>query len=88
MRGWFRRNLWEKQESVEEEWDLDSCRMAHLGKNLPANAGDAKDSSSIPGSGRFPGEGNGIPLQYSCLENPMDRGAWRAAVHGFEKSRT
>ena len=46
MWGWFRRNLWEKQESVEEEWDLDSCRMAHLGKNLPANARDAKDLSS------------------------------------------
>ena len=44
-------------------------------ENLPA---DAEDMSSIPGSGRSPGEGNGNPLQYSCLENPMDRGAWRA----------
>ena len=51
-------------------------------KNLPANAGD---SGSIPGSERFPGEGNGNPLQYSFLENPMDRGAWRATVHGGHK---
>ena len=43
---------------------------------------------SIPGSGRFPGEGNGNPLQYSCLENPTDRGDWRATVHGVAKSRT
>ena len=48
-------------------------------KNPPANAGDV---SSIPESGRSPGEGNGKPLQYSCLENLMDRGAWQATVHG------
>ena len=54
-------------------------------KNLPANAGDA---SSIPGSGRSPGEENGNPLQYSCLRNPMDRGAWRATVCGVAKSWT
>ena len=47
-------------------------------KNPPANAGDAGDMGSIPGSGRSHGEGNGNPLQYSCLENPMDRGAWQA----------
>ena len=46
------------------------------------------DLGSIPGSGRFPGEGNGNPLQYSCLENPMDRGAWWATVHGVAKSQT
>ena len=57
-------------------------------KNPPADAGDARDIGSIPGSGRSPGGGNGNPLQYSCLENPMDRGAWRAAVHGVTKSRT
>jgi len=51
-------------------------------KNPPANAGDA---GSIPGSGRSPEGGNGYPLQYSCLENPMDRGAWRAIVHGVTK---
>ena len=49
-------------------------------KNLPANAGDA---GLISGSGRSPGEGNGDPLQYSCLENPMDRGAWWATVDGI-----
>ena len=47
-----------------------------LVKNPPANAGDVGDAGSIPGSGRSPGEGNGTPLQYSCLENPMDGGAW------------
>ena len=57
-------------------------------KNLPANAGDVRDMGLIPGSGRFPGEGNGNPLQYSCLENPMDRGAWQATVHGVAKSQT
>ena len=51
-------------------------------KNLPASTGDVRDVSSIPGSGGSPGVGNGTPLQYSCLENPMDRGAWWAAVHG------
>ena len=53
-------------------------------KNLPADAGNV---GSIPGSGRSPGEGNGNPLQYSCLENPMDRGAWWASVHGVAESR-
>ena len=50
-------------------------------KNLPARAGNTKDSGFIPGLGRSPGEGNGNPLQYSCLENLMDRGAWRATHH-------
>ena len=54
-------------------------------KDLPANAGDA---GSIPGWRRFPGGGNGNPLQYSCLGNPTDRGAWRATVHGVTKSQT
>ena len=52
-----------------------------LVKNPPANAGDIRDAGSMPGSGRSPGVGNGNPLQYSCLENPVDRGAWRAIVH-------
>ena len=56
--------------------------------NLPANAGDITDVGSIPGSGRSPGEENDNPLQYSCLENPTDRAAWRAIVHGVTKSRT
>ena len=50
-------------------------------KNLPVNAGDIRDTDSIPGLGRSPIGGNCNPLQYSCLENPMDRGAWQAAVH-------
>ena len=53
-----------------------------MGKNLPANLGDA---GSISGPGRSPGEGNEYPFQYSCLENPMDRGAWQAIVHGVAK---
>ena len=57
-------------------------------KNPPADAGDARDAGSIPGSTRVPGEGHGNPLQYPCLENPMDRGAWRATVHGVTKSHT
>ena len=54
-------------------------------KNPPASAGDIRDTGLIPGLGRFPGEGNGNPLQYSCLGNPMDRGAWWAVVHGVAR---
>ena len=54
-------------------------------KNLPANAGDIKDMGLIPGSGRSPGGGHGSPLQYSCLDNPMDREAWLATVHRVAK---
>ena len=57
-------------------------------KNPPANAGDVRDVGSICGLGRSPGGGRGNPLQYSCLENPMDRGAWRATVHGVAMSWT
>ena len=57
-------------------------------KNLPANAEDARDAGSIPGLGSSPGAGNGNLLQYSCLENPMERGAWRATVHRVAKSWT
>ena len=57
-------------------------------ENLPANAGDIRGTGSIPALGRSPGEGNGYPLHSSCLENPMDRGAWQATVHGVTKSRT
>ena len=57
-------------------------------KNLPANAGNTRDAGLIPGSGRFPGGGHGNPLQYSGLENPMDRRAWRATVHGVAKNWT
>ena len=57
-------------------------------KNPSASAGDIRDASSIPGSGRSPGGGHGNPLQYSFLENPMDRGAWWARVHRIAKTQT
>ena len=57
-------------------------------KSPPANAGDTGDVGLIPGPGRCPGEGSGYPFQYSCLENPTDRGAWWASVHGVAKSQT
>ena len=59
-----------------------ASQMVLVVKSPPANAGDARDTDSIPGSGRSPGGGHGNPLQYSCLGNPMDRAAWRATVHG------
>ena len=57
-------------------------------KNLLANARDARDMSSVPGSGRSPGDRIGYPLQYSCLEDSMNRGTWQATVYGVAKSRT
>ena len=57
-------------------------------KNSPANAEDMRDMDLIPGLGRSPGGGHGNPLQYSCLENPMDRGAWQATVHRVSESQT
>ena len=61
--------------------------MLILVKNPPTNAGDTRSLGSIPGSGRPSGVGKGNPLQYSCLENPMDREAWWATVHGVKKSQ-
>ena len=58
------------------------------GSEVKASASNAGDLGSIPGSGRSSGEGNGNPLQYSCLESPLDGGAWKAIVHGVAKSRT
>ena len=60
--------------------------VARVLKNPPAKAGDLRDAGLIPESGRSPREGHGNPLQYSWLENPMDRGVWRATVHGVTKS--
>ena len=57
-------------------------------KSAPANEEDARNAGLIPGLGRSPGGENGNPLQYSCLENPMDTGAWQATVYGVTKSRT
>ena len=62
--------------------------MARVEKNPPANAGDIRDVGLIPGSGRSLGRGHGNPLQYSCLENPMDGGAWQATVHRVAQSQT
>ena len=62
--------------------------MVLVVKNLPANAGHVRDAGSIPGSGRFPGRGNGNSLQYPCLENTTERGAWQATMHGEAKSWT
>ena len=59
-----------------------------MARNPPAKAGDARDAGSNPGLGRSSGGGNGNQLQYSCLENSMDRGAWQATVHGVTKSQT
>ena len=64
---------------------VDFNQVSSVGKSSACNAGDL---GSIPGSRRSPGEGNDNPLLYSCLENPIDRGAWRAIVHGVTKSRT
>ena len=64
-----------------------TSQVALVVKNPPTNAG-VIDVGSIPGSGRALGEGHGNPLQYSCLENPMDRGAWRAIIHSVTQSRT
>ena len=74
-----------------KEWDMTerlslSLQVALAVKNLPANA-DGRDAGLISGSGRCPGTGRGNPLQYSCLENPMDREAWWATVHGLQKVR-
>ena len=65
-----------------------ASQVALVVKNLPFNAGDMRDAGSVPGSGRSPGIGNGNPLQYSCLENSMDTGAWQATVHGVAESDT
>ena len=75
---------WSHKELDTTEW-LSLYQMALVLKDPPTDAGDVRDAGSIPGSERSPGEGNGNPLQYSCLENPMDRGAWWATVHGVTK---
>ena len=70
--------------------NLCASKVALVLKNLPANTGDIRDTSLIPGSGRSPGGGHGNSFQYSCLKNPMDRGAynWQATIHGVAKSLT
>ena len=73
------------KESYEQLW---ASQVVLAVKNLPANVGDISDAGSVPGLGRSPGGGQGNPLQYSCLENAMDRGARRATVHTVAKSWT
>ena len=70
---------------ISVPWDFPGGSVV---KNPSANAGDAGDMGSNPESGRSPRGGNGNSLQYSCLKNPMDRGAWQATVHGIPKSQT
>ena len=68
---------------------VDSTRISQVAlvvKKPPANEGDLRDAALIPGWGRSPGEGNGNPLQCSCLENPTDRGTWQATVHGVARN--
>ena len=72
-------------QEADEEMRVTSEGFGSDGKKSACNAGDP---GSIPGSGRSPGERNGYPLQYSCLVNPMNRGAWQAIVHGVAKSQT
>ena len=73
-------------------WDgfiwLSASQVALMVDSPPASAEDIRDLGSIPGLERYPGEGNGNPLQYSCLENPMDRGVWWTTVHRVAKSQT
>ena len=76
-------NLFYLEYSIREEGE--DFPGGSVVKNLPANSGD---EGSVPGSGGSPGEGNGNPLQYSYLENPMERGAWQATVHGVAKAFT
>ena len=66
--------------------EIGTSQVALVVKNPPANTGDVRDAVLIPGLGRSPAGGNGNPLRYSCLENPIDRGAWQATVHGVAKS--
>ena len=65
-----------------------ASQMVLVVNNPPANAGDKRHTGSVPGSGRSPGAGHGNPLQYSCLENPMDTGAWQATVHRVTENQT
>ena len=82
--NWFLCNIW-FMFMCEFCW---SSQMTLVVKNLPANAGDVRDVSSIPGLGRSPGGGRGNPLQFSCVENPMDWGTWQATVLGVTKNWT
>ena len=75
------------ESDMTEQLTLRASQVALVVKSSPASAGDVRDTGSIPGLGRSPGGGHGTPLQYSCLENPMDRGAWWATVHRVAESQ-
>ena len=77
-----------QQQQQQQQQLHRASQVALVVKNPPANVEDVRTAGSIPGLGRSPGEGNGTLLWYSCLENPMDRGAWWATVHGVAQSRT
>ena len=77
-----------KNENKYKSTEIQASQVPLVVKNPLANAGDISNAGSITGSGRSPGGGHNNPLQYSCLENPMDRGAWQATVRGVAKSRT
>ena len=74
--------------SMLSGWDIPGGTSGKEPACQSANAGNVRDASSIPGLGRSPGEGKGTPLHYSCLENPVDGGAWKAAVDGVDEGRT
>ena len=77
---------WGRHLGLPALYNLSGFPGGAAGEEPACHAGDLRDVGSIPGSGRFPGGGHGNPLQYSCLENPMDRGAWRATAHRVSES--
>ena len=83
--GWYCTTVLVRIEFGHNYAVLQASLGALLIKNMPASAGDTRDMGSTPGLGKSSGEGNGNPRQYSYLENPMDRGAWSATVHGTAK---
>ena len=90
-RAWRVNSPWSHKESDTTEWltlSLLGLQAVLVAKNSPANFRDIREVDLIPGSGRSPGGRHGNPLQHSCLENPMDRGAWQATVHRVAKSQT
>ena len=80
--------IWRHSQSAVRDTHINKCLGFPGGSEVKASACNAGDLGSIPGLGRSPGEGNGNPLQNSCLENPMDGGAWWATVHRVAKSQT
>ena len=86
--GLFSHSMWDPEMNEISQVKSGASQVALVVKNPLANAGDIRDTGSVPGSGRSPGGGHGNPLHYSCLEDPMDRGVWRATVRRVSKSWT